>query len=136
MPLYTFLCHCNARRQLFRHIEDRNQGIDCLMCLSPMERIIEAPAVRGDYSGYECPITGKWIEGRRAHEENLARHGMRVLEGGEREALQKQKGAEEEKLLSDVEATVESEIHSWEPRKREKLAAELEGGLDATVVRS
>lgn len=41
------------------------------------------PQVAGDYAGYTCPITGKWIEGRAAHEENLKRHGCRVAEKGE-----------------------------------------------------
>lgn len=41
--------------------------------------------VRRDIPGYDCPVTGKWIEGRRAHEENLKRHGCRVVEKGEKE---------------------------------------------------
>lgn len=30
--------------------------------------------VKPDAEGYQCPITGKWIEGRRQHRNNLARH--------------------------------------------------------------
>jgi hypothetical protein len=29
------------------------------------------PRVIGDYAAYECPVTGKMIEGRKAHQENL-----------------------------------------------------------------
>jgi len=41
--------------------------------------------VVSDYSGYECPVTGKWIEGRAAHRENLKQTGCRLLEKGEAE---------------------------------------------------
>ncbi len=43
------------------------------------------PRVIGDYAAYECPVTGKMIEGRRAHQENLNRHDCRILERGEKE---------------------------------------------------
>lgn len=42
-----------------------------------------APMVVSDYSTYECPVTGKPIEGRAAHNENLKRHDCRLLEKGE-----------------------------------------------------
>lgn len=38
-----------------------------------------------DYKPYECPVTGKMIEGRAAHRENLKQTGCRILEKGERE---------------------------------------------------
>lgn len=36
-----------------------------------------------DYEGYDCPVTGKWVEGRAAHRENLKKHGCHILEKGE-----------------------------------------------------
>jgi hypothetical protein len=45
-----------------------------------------APAVFGDLPGYESPVTGKWIEGRRARREDLKRTGCRPYEGREQEA--------------------------------------------------
>lgn len=41
------------------------------------------PFVSGDYQPYDCPITGRTIDGRKEHRENLARHGCRLLEKGE-----------------------------------------------------
>lgn len=41
--------------------------------------------INPDYQGYDCPITGRFIEGRAAHRENLKRHGCRNLEKGEHE---------------------------------------------------
>jgi hypothetical protein len=52
---------------------------------SMQRRPSEAPVVHGDYEGYTSPITGEWIEGRRAHREDLKRHGCRVYEGRESE---------------------------------------------------
>lgn len=41
------------------------------------------PILLGDYSAYDCPVTGKIVEGRSAHSENLKRQGCRLLEKGE-----------------------------------------------------
>ena len=46
---------------------------------------LSAPRILSDYEAYECPVSGKSIEGRRAHEENLKATGCRVLERGEKE---------------------------------------------------
>tara|TARA_R110000772_G_scaffold194124_1_gene304915 strand:+ start:1129 stop:1476 length:348 start_codon:yes stop_codon:yes gene_type:complete len=43
------------------------------------------PRVVGDYEAYDCPVSGKIIEGRKAHEENLRATGCRLLEPGEKE---------------------------------------------------
>lgn len=62
--------------------------------------------ISGDYKGYQCPVTNKWIEGRRAHEENLKRTGCRVLEKGEREGWHKDKQREDAQLSRRIEETV------------------------------
>lgn len=41
------------------------------------------PQIAGDYEVYDCPITGKPIEGKAAHRENLKRNNCRLLEKGE-----------------------------------------------------
>ncbi len=44
--------------------------------------------INPDIAGYDCPVTGKWIDGRKDHRENLKRHNCRLLEPGEkREAM-------------------------------------------------
>jgi hypothetical protein len=50
---------------------------------------IEAPMIAGDYKPYECPITGKTIDGRIEHKQNLEQHGCRVHEKGEFEDVKK-----------------------------------------------
>lgn len=50
-----------------------------------------------DIDGYTCPVSGKWIEGRAAHRENLKRTGCRIFEPGEREHYIKEKPREIER---------------------------------------
>lgn len=52
---------------------------------SPHRSDFPTPRVSGDFAAYDCPITGKSIEGRVAHEENLKRNDCRILEPGEKE---------------------------------------------------
>lgn len=44
-----------------------------------------APVVWGDLPGYESPVTGLWVEGRKARREDLKRHNCRPYEGREQE---------------------------------------------------
>ena len=50
---------------------------------------LAAPYVVGDYKPYACPITGKTIDGRKEHRDNLEAHGCRVHEKGEFEDVKK-----------------------------------------------
>jgi putative FmdB family regulatory protein len=135
MPLYSYKCPtCHLEFSRILPLKDYREPQQCV-CGKVAERVIEAPAVRGDYPGYNCPITNKWIEGRRAHEENLKRHGCRVLESGETSAVSGRVQREEAALEASIEKTAEEFITSLPAVKREKLAGEMEGGISATVVR-
>lgn len=37
-------------------------------------RPLQSPSVFGDYPGYESPVTGEWIEGKRARKYDLEKH--------------------------------------------------------------
>lgn len=100
-----------------------------------MQRALTAARVVADYQGYECPVTGTWVEGRAAHRENLARHGCRVLEAGEKAEMTRRKAAEESALDASIERTVDRLISELPSHKRDRLAAEMEAGVSATVIR-
>jgi hypothetical protein len=100
-----------------------------------MTREIAAPMVLGDYAGYECPRTGRWIEGRKAHQENLKRLGCRVLEPGEKEDFDRNKKAEELAFTAKIEGTVESLIHEMPIEKREALVKDIQNGASVDVIR-
>lgn len=70
----------------------------------------KGPILLRDYGAYDCPVTGKMIEGRAAHSENLKRHDCRLLEKGE---TREQKRRVEEsfqagldRVLTNAEATM------------------------------
>lgn len=138
MPLYEYKCEAGHVSTLVSSVKDYQKAIPCGHdgCGCVAERYItSAPMVRGDYAGYNCPITDKWIEGRRAHEENLRRHGCRVLEEGETEAFRRRKALADAELDASVEATAEEFVAKLPQAKKEQLAAELDAGVSAEVVR-
>lgn len=137
MPLYLYNCAtCNCKREVVRPIAQIDDPVDCLRCAGGMTRRICAPAVRGDYAGYDCPVTGKRVEGRRAHEENLKRQGCRVFEPGEREAAQRAKTASDA-ALENLLANTAAELYAGLPSaSKEKLAAEIDNGAEASIIRS
>jgi hypothetical protein len=62
----------------------------------------EAPDVMPDLPGYESPIDGKWIEGRRARREDLRRSGSRPWEGLEQEKKVAQRAQDENNRRLDA----------------------------------
>ena len=135
MPVYEFKCPNNHAFTRFLKLADFNEVQICKRCNEVAERQISAPMVRGDLPPYECPITGNMIEGRKAHEENLKKHGCRVYETGETEIFKKKKADEEEKLFKQIDSSVEEFIAKATPEKKEALARELQGGMSATYGR-
>lgn len=128
---------CGNKRDIVKPLSLLNRFEFCRnACEGAMERTICAPAVRGDYAGYDCPVTGKWIEGKRAHEENLKETGCRILEPGEHQQNQRRREQDEADLEARVEHTAESFVHNLPTEKREQLAIELRNGADTTTVRS
>lgn len=62
-----------------------------------------APFIHADLPGYQSPVTGKWIEGRRARRDDLARSHSRPWEGRDQEAKEAAKvQAERERGLDQL----------------------------------
>jgi len=117
-------------------MENSSDPFPCPACGIPAARGVSRPRVISDYEAYECPVTGKWIEGRRAHEENLKRTGSRVLETGEREQAEVTRAAREQAFDKALDDTVEEVFDSLPAEKRERIGAELESGATAVVERT
>jgi len=136
MPLYTYQCpKCLKKQPVFKRIAELDEIEACALDGTHMKRVLEAPAVRGDYPGYECPVSGAWIEGRKAHEENLKKHGCRVLEPGETREAASFRAQQDAAFEAQIEQTAEQLVESLPARKREQLAAEMEQGLDVSFER-
>jgi len=136
MPIYTYRCEfCGYEVDEYRSIQTRDTAPTCdCRAWEPMKRVMVAPMVRGDYEGYDCPVTGKWIEGRKQHQENLKRHGCRVLEGGEKEYAAKIRRDSERGLEKKVEEVVERALDSLPP-ERLRVMQEGVGKVDIQAVR-
>lgn len=137
MPTYDYKCStCSRAREVFLKLADLNSPVYCQRCGHAMNRQLSAPFVRGDYAGYECPVTGQWIEGRRAHEENLKRTECRILEPGEADAYRKSLTRADEQLEKSLDDTWDGLVANLPTDKRDRLAGEIEGGLTTELVRS
>lgn len=135
MPTYSYQCpNCGAQFDRILRLIDYDLPQNC-SCGAPAEKVICAPAIRADYAGYNCPVTGNWIEGKRAHEENLRRHGCRVLEPGEVEASRRSLADSEAALEKSIDSAADQFIAGLPAAKRDRLAGEMEGGITATVER-
>jgi len=106
MPLYEYLCPVGHRTEEYRPAARSSEGRIC-ECGARAERVLSAPRVLADYPGYHSPITGEWIEGRKAHREDLARHNCRLKEPGETEEAQRRMRQESEAYIARVDEVVE-----------------------------
>lgn len=135
MPMYDFLCENGHKFERLVKLKDFSVVQIC-SCQSPAKRLISAPRIQVESVGYNCPITGTWIGSKRQHEDNLSRHGCRVLETGEREAAAQFRQRQEEEFDRKIEDTVEREIEHMPSAKKEALATELlRGNVDLAVER-
>ena len=135
MPLYEYKCSCGERFERVRPMAESTAPAICPVCAAEAPKILSAPAVRGDYPGYECPKTGRWIEGRKAHEENLRRTGSRLWEPGETEKANRRRAAEEAEFDRQVDETLDRTLLAMGPDKVAKLCNEVAAGADVQVVR-
>lgn len=136
MPLYDFQCAEGHKFEKFVALKDFEDPVFC-GCNAPAQRLISAPMFSVDQVGYTCPVTGEWIGSKREHRENLAKHGCRVLETGEKEAAAARRAADDAKLDKLIEDRVEKEIESFTSDQKEQLHNELiNGKLDLAYERS
>lgn len=136
MPLYDYKCPtCGETEERAIKLADLCKPVSCLRGCGPMKRQLSAPRIQMDYAGYSCPITGKWIEGRRAHKENLKVHGCRVLERGEFEEVDKRRKRADDELEEKVANGAVQEFLNMSIKKREMIAHELTHGADAPIIR-
>ncbi len=105
-------------------------------CAGVGQKVFLPPMVRGDLPGYESPIDGRWIEGRRARLEDLKRSGCRPYETGEKEYHELARTQANAALDQRIDETVEREIAVMPARKKELLEQEVRSGADCTVTRS
>lgn len=136
MPVYVYSCRgCGGRFERYLPMA-LCSSLVIHSCAGVGQKVFLPPMVRGDLPGYESPTTGRWIEGRRARLEDLKQSGCRPYEAGEKEQNQRARAQDEAALESRLDATVEREILTMAPRKRELLEQEVRAGATCVVERS
>ena len=134
MPLYGYKCTCGESFERYLPLARYDEQQLCT-CGAVAEKQMFAAKVIPDYEGYTCPVTGKWVEGRKAHRENLKAHGCRVLETGEKEEAARHREREAAALEASVAETAAKLVEIMPSRKREQLGRELELGAEIVVTR-
>lgn len=83
----------------------------------------QSPLVFGDLPSYQSPVTGLWIDGRRARREDLKRTGSRPWEGLEQERKEsaRQAAYQEAKLDAHLTKTASEVFYQLPPEKRRIL---------------
>lgn len=120
MPLYRYACPCGHEEDAFRNVAARH---DAPTCHGPMQLVICAPAVQGDLPGYQSTVTGRWIEGRAARRDDLARSHARPYEGFAAEKREADRRLADRELKADraLEDSVRRAYHELPPAQRRIL---------------
>ena len=135
MPIYSYKCpKCGTTFDRYLKLADYQAPQTC-QCGAVADKLVVAPFIQPDIPAYNCPITGRRIEGRKEHERNLALHGCRVLEKGETERASRIRKEQDEALEDSIAETAAEIVAKMPPRKQEQLAVELEHGADVEIVR-
>lgn len=122
MPVYCYACEvCGGQEDAFRTIDERNSGPIC--CRKQMKLEIRPAWVRPDTPGYQSPVTGKWVEGKKARREDMKRAGARPWEGmaAEKSEAARQRKYAEQKQDKRLDESVRRAYHQLPPAKRRIL---------------
>lgn len=134
MPLYDFKCPNGHTFERMVKLADFEAEQKCA-CGGVSERVISAPRISSVSYDYECPITGKAITSKHAHEENLRRHDCRIYEPGETQANARAAAEADAAFDRGLDETVEKLYDAMPGEKKEKLANELLSGADIAIER-
>jgi len=136
MPLYDYECKaCRRVVEVVVKLSELDFQQTCRMCSKPMQRLMSAPNIQMDLPGYNCPVSGKWVEGRAAHRANLAKHGCRVLEAGEKTQAEKRRAEADKQLEDKMATTMARAVEALPQDKKQRLCQEMERGASVTVER-
>lgn len=135
MPIYLYRCEfCGDEFERLVRLADHSPTALC-ECGHNAAQKLTAPMVAMDYAGYECPVSGKWIEGKKAHEENLKRTGCRIFEPGEREQFMRRRADDDAAMDRQIDEDVGRFVDSLAPPEREALGKDLDR-FDLTAERT
>ena len=135
MPLFDL--RCDNGHEFERYLKFAELDFDQICeCGRPAIRLIRPPMVFVQPNiCYDSPITGQPITSKQKRDEDLARHGCIPYEEGMKQDHHQRLKDSERHLDKSVDEYVDRAIAQMPARKKEKLVAELEGGMTADVAR-
>ncbi len=122
MPTYSYGCpKCGREEDAFRAIDQRHDGPPC--CGQPMSLEIRPAYAIPDIPGYVSPVTGEWVEGRKARREDMKRTGSRPWEGmeAEKSEARRQREYAERRLDKKLDEGARRAYYQLPPSKRRLL---------------
>jgi hypothetical protein len=137
VPLHDHYCQwCNEYEERHVSVEDldKPQRHRCGLAMERVYTKFPMAFIRPDVN-YTSPVDGRPITNYQEHLEELARNDSVVYEPGIKQDQERNARLREEALDRAVDETVDREIATMPAAKREKLVAELEGGLTAEPAR-
>jgi putative FmdB family regulatory protein len=110
MPLYQLKCpSCGNTFDVFRSIAERDNLPTC-SCSAVVQRVISAPAVRGDIESYISPATGRVVSGRKERREDLRSSNHIEWEPGIEKDVARNRQHQIEKSYKELDQTVDSVV--------------------------
>ena len=104
MPVYDYECiSCGNVEEKVHSIAVLGIQQYCSVCNGRMNKLLSAPMVHVSKVEYRCPITNEPITTKQQHDNNLARHGCRVLEAGEVEQAKRKRLESDRELDKKIE---------------------------------
>jgi len=134
MPIYDYLCEDGHAFERFLKLSEYAAAQVCA-CGAASTKQLSAPVVIADLPGYQSPVDGKWVQGKRARREDLARNNCVPYDPEMKADYMKRIELSNAAIDAKVDAHVEAEVARMPARKRERLEAELRGA-DVAVERS
>lgn len=115
-------CECTGK-YIFH---DRKEGPICSKCGSDaVMGSLPASVNKQMDVDYDCPVTGKPIRSKYAHEENLKLHGAHVFEKGEGKDAERNRKLEDEKFEALITESAVEFVHNLSPEAKAVLEQEL-----------
>lgn len=111
MPVYEYKCARGHVSDHFSSVDQRNDARICRCGAFSHKVILTPPRIFGDYEGYESPATGRWIEGKRAREEDLRVSGCEPYEPGTRARIERNRRDAEARFDASVDDAVEKTLN-------------------------
>jgi hypothetical protein len=119
---YVLSCNCTGR-----YIKHEKTGSFCSKCGTQawIDTGMKAAQMQQLDVDYECPITGIPIRSKKAHEENLLKHGKHVLEKGELADAKRTRKELDDALDKKIGDSAAQFVHDLPEDKKKQLEVEL-----------